>query len=260
MRRATVGLLIGFTLVLISALVGSWVFVWERTYPPTTPLATQCDHVPDGAERVTLSRDDGMTLGAALVGPTDAQVGVVLRQGAGQTICQWLPWAGELADATGAQVLLFDRRGRGSSPGARDLTAEPADLVSAVDFLRRGGVDEVAMAASSMGNSVMFSALGQMPTAPCAIVAISPVLVAGDSRGTVDGTAVDGLLPRNIWLSWEEFDSGVAANAEFIQSRARSSGLPAPHALSVETSHHSIGLVVKHEEVRGFITDAIRSC
>jgi pimeloyl-ACP methyl ester carboxylesterase len=160
----------------------------DQTYAPDTPLAEQCDDVQTGAERITLVRDDGTTLGGALVGRPDAEVGVVLRQGAGQTICDWLPWASDLADATGVRVLLFDRRGRGSSPGEADLSAEPADLAAAADFLHRRGIEEVALAGSSMGNSVMFAALDQMAPAPCTIVAISPILVSSDSHGTVDGT------------------------------------------------------------------------
>jgi pimeloyl-ACP methyl ester carboxylesterase len=229
------------------------------TYAPDTALSEQCDDVPDEAERITLSRDDGMTLGAALVGPSDARVGVVVRQGAGQTICQWLPWAGDVAEATGAQVLLFDRRGRGSSPGEPDLIAEPADLASAVDMLRRRGVDEVALVASSMGNSVTFAALGQLPSPPCVLVAVSPVLVASDSHGTVDGTSMTG-RPDDVWVTYEEQNSDIVANADFIESRAAEQGQPPPQLLPVDTDDHSIGLVENHEEVRDFVVDAIESC
>ncbi|MEZ5191927.1 MAG: hypothetical protein R2734_05105 [Nocardioides sp.] len=40
--------------------------------------------------------------GLRLVGPPDAAYGVVLRQGASQTICEWLPWAGDVAEQAGA--------------------------------------------------------------------------------------------------------------------------------------------------------------
>lgn len=258
MMRGVVALVVAGVVVL--AVAFAWrLFDGPPTYDPNTALTEQCDDVPDDAERITLSRPDGMTLGAALVGPPDAQVGVVLRQGAGQSICEWLPWAGDLAEATGARVLLFDRRGRGSSPGEADLTAERADLASAVTLLRDRGADEVGLVASSMGNSVMFSALGQVSPPPCAVVAISPVLTASDSVGTVDGTPMER-LPDNVWVAYEEQNDSIVAGAELIGSRADELGVSPPHLLPVDTPDHSIGLVQNHDEVRDFVVDAIGSC
>ena len=131
-RRAGLAVAAGVIVILVAAFVGWRLVTADATYDPETPLADQCDDVPSGASRVIVKADDGRTLGAALVGPSDATVGVVLRQGAGQTLCDWLPWAGEVGQQTGARVLLFDRRGRGSSPGASDLTAEPGDVAAAV--------------------------------------------------------------------------------------------------------------------------------
>jgi pimeloyl-ACP methyl ester carboxylesterase len=202
---------------------------------------------------------DGTTLGGALIGPEGAEVGVVLRQGAGQTICQWLPWAGEVADATGARVLLFDRRGRGSSPGEGDLSAEPDDVVAAMDILKQEGTRRIALAGSSMGNSVMFSAVDRLDSPPCAVVSISPVLTSGDGHGTVDGTPMER-LPANIWIAWEGQNSSVGSEAALIQDRAHDQGLPAPQLLEVNTGDHSIGLVDKHAEVRDFLVSAVRSC
>src|SRR3954452_22114587 len=203
--RSVGGVLVGATLVLMIVAVAAlgWRLVTgDSTYDPQTPLADQCGDIPHDATRVTIKRDDEMTLGGALVGPSDAEVGVVLRQGAGQTICDWLPWADIVARHTGARVLLFDRRGRGSSPGEGDLTAEPGDLVAAVDLLRQQGADRVALVGSSMGNSVTFAALDELSPQPCALVSISPVLVASDSHGTVDGQA-DVPYPREVWITWE---------------------------------------------------------
>jgi pimeloyl-ACP methyl ester carboxylesterase len=258
-RRAVAGLVVAAGVVVLAAAFAWRLFDDPPTYDPATALTEQCDDVPDGAERITLSRPDGMTLGAALVGPPDARVGVVLRQGAGQTICEWLPWAGDLADATGARVLLFDRRGRGSSPGEADLNAEPADLAGAVTLLRDRGVDEVGLVASSMGNSVMFSALGKMSPSPCVVVAISPVLTSSDSAGTVDGRSMVG-LPDNVWVAYEEQNDNIVAGAEVIGSRADELGLPPPHLRPVDTADHSVGLVQNHDEVREFVVDAIGSC
>jgi pimeloyl-ACP methyl ester carboxylesterase len=231
----------------------------DTTYDATTPLDHQCGQVPDGAARVVLRGDDGLRLGGAAVGPADAQVGVVLRQGAGQTICDWLPWAGEVAARTHARVLLFDRRGHGSSPGGEDLVVEPRDLADAVGFLRRSGVRRVAVVGSSMGNSVTFAALGDLPARPCALVAISPVLVSSDAGGTVDGRA-PVRYPSNVWITWEEQNPFIAREVGRIEARARHQHLPAPHLHAVDTHDHSIVLVDRHRDVRAFVLAAIRSC
>jgi pimeloyl-ACP methyl ester carboxylesterase len=257
-NRVVVGLVAVAAAVILLGVVGWRQFGEPPTYDPNMPLSEQCDDVPAGAKRVTLPRVDGMTLGAALVGPADARVGVVLRQGAGQTICEWLPWAADVAEATGARVLLFDRRGQGSSPGEEDLSEEPADLASAVALLRKRGASDVAVVGSSMGNSVTFDALDRLPP-PCALVAISPVLLASDSHGVLDGTGMTP-LPDNIWVTWEQQNRDIVANVDLIRSRADEQGVPPPQLLPVDTDDHSIGLVQRHDEVQDFVFDAIDSC
>jgi len=223
--RSVLAILAGGAVVAVAAVVGWRLVSADATYDAETPLDHQCGQVPDDASRIVLRGDDGMRLGGALVGPADAQVGVVLRQGAGQTICDWLPWAGEVADRDRARVLLFDRRGHGSSPATADLSAEPDDLAEAVGFLRRHGVRRVVVAGSSMGNSVTFAALDELPVRPCALVAISPILRSSDSHGTVDGRAADS-YPPNIWITWEEQNPVIVADAEHIEARAHRQHLP----------------------------------
>ncbi len=125
MKRLLVAVIALAIVVTVGVVIGQRLwnrYQLRRTVDPSTPLADQCDQVPANASRITLTASDGRTLGAALVGPDDATVGVVLRQGASQRICEWLPWASQVASDTGARILLFDRRGRGSSPGEGDLT------------------------------------------------------------------------------------------------------------------------------------------
>lgn len=273
------GTLLGVAIVAVILLAGAVVvgriglnyYERHRTYSATTALDKQCDEVPPGAQRITLTGSDGVVLGAAIVGPSDAEVGLVLRQGASQKICEWLPWAGRVASETGARVLLFDRRGRGSSPAEGDLGKEPDDTRIAVEHLRTSGTPQVALAASSMGNSIMFSALPGLEPAPCAVLAISPVLVSGDAEGVVDGTGLDD-LPDNVWVTWERGNAGVAENAERILARARSATTQpnrdspedpenaSPHALAVDTDDHSRQLVLDHTSVQRFFLDAVRSC
>ncbi|MGC4112421.1 MAG: alpha/beta fold hydrolase [Nocardioides sp.] len=215
--------------------------------------------MPVDAERVQVTGVGGTVLGGALVGPSRSRVGVVLRQGASQTICDWLPWAGEVAAGTGADVLLFDRRGSGSSPGTPDLGAEPGDLVRAVHLLRGRGVDRVVVVGSSMGNAVTFSSLADLPSPPCALVAISPVLSASGAGGGVDGRAATA-YPRRLWVTWEQQNPRIVNDVRLIRAQARQQGLPAPHLHAVDTLDHSITLVDQHADVRSFVQRAVASC
>lgn len=243
--------------VLLLVVAGLWAWGLVRDDPPTyavdTPLDEQCEEVPDDAQRLVLEADDGFQLGGATVGPAGRR-GLVLRQGAGQTICEWLPLAGRIAEETGVRVLLFDRRGRGSSPGAGDLTAEPGDIAVAVDRLRSQGVRSVGLMASSMGNSVAFAALEELDRPTCVLVSVSPVLVSSDGNGRVDGsTVVD--LPPNVWVVTETGNTSVADYADAV---VEASGTE--HYLEIDTDRHSFGLIREHPEAADFVVEAVDSC
>jgi len=229
----------------------------DRTVAPDAALDDQCGRVPDAARRTALVAQDGRKLGAALVGDDDARAAVVLRHGASQTICDWLPWADELA-ATGVRVLLFDRRGQGSSPGDPGLAHEPDDLASAVEGLRASGADRVVLVASSMGNSVTFAALERITSDVCAVVSVSPVLTSADSSGRVDGRT-PAPLPPSLFTTWETGNPTIAANARRLATLADEQRSQV-RELPVDTDDHSLALVRNHDEVRDFVTDAVSSC
>ena len=237
-----------------AALVAVDLIRTEPTLRAGAPLRDQCDQAPPDAERLVLTAEDGFRLGGALVGPEDAKVGLVLRQGAGQTICEWLPLAGRIADEAGARVLLFDRRGQGSSRGVGDLTAEAGDTTRAAAWLRAHGTTRVGLIASSMGNSVVFSAVPGLAMKPCVVVAISPVLVSSDRNGTVDGTPLTG-LPENVWVVSETGNAQVATYAKRIRKKTGTT-----HQLTINTQVHSIGLVRQFPEVADFVVEAASSC
>ncbi|MFN8099289.1 MAG: alpha/beta hydrolase [Dermatophilaceae bacterium] len=235
----------------------------SRTVAADSRLAAQCPDVATdilaGASRTSVTGADGRVLGAAYVGPAGAATGVVLRQGASQTLCDWLPWARDLSRATGARVLLFDRRGRGSSPGDASVTQEPADTAAAVARLRADGTARVALVGSSMGNAVVYAALPGIRPAPCAVVSVSPVLSATDGTGTVDSSQPAGLI-ANTWLTWESGTSGIVTEVDAVKKALADAGLPTPHELPVDTRDHSLGLVTRHPEVADFIRKAVASC
>jgi hypothetical protein len=66
--------------------------------------------------------------------------------------------------------------------------------------------------------------------------------------------------PRNTWITWEEQNPAIVAEAALIRAHARDQHLPAPHVHRVDTHDHSIQLVENHADVRAFVLDAIRSC
>lgn len=234
-----------------------------RTVPADASLATQCPGVPatvlGKATRTTVTGTDGRVLGAAYVGPAGAKVGVVLRHGASQTLCDWLPWAADLSATTGARVLLFDRRGRGSSPGAADVTLEPGDTAAAVAHLRADGTAAVALVGSSMGNAVLYAALPGIHPSPCAVASVSPVLTATDDHGTVDGAHPTGLV-ANTWLTWEARNSAIVREVDTVKAALAKAGLPAPHELPVDSRDHSRALVNNHPQVVEFLRQAVASC
>lgn len=231
----------------------------NRRVAPSASLADQCGEVPNLAERVVLRSDDGVELGGAVVGAPGATTGVVLRHGASQTICHWLPWAADVAAASNVRVLLFDRRGTGSSSGESNLAAEPGDVAVAVAWLRANGVGEVALMGSSLGNAAMFAALPALQPAPCTVISVSTLLPAPGPGGTVDGGELDS-LPVNVWLTWETGNAAYADQAQQVIERQAAAGRPAPRQLAVDTTDHSIALVTNHREVRAFLREAIESC
>lgn len=255
--RRLLGNIVLLACVLLLVVAGLWAWGLVRndrpTYAVDTPLDEQCEEVPGDAQRLVLEADDGFQLGAATVGAAGRR-GLVLRQGAGQTICEWLPLAGRIAEETGVRVLLFDRRGRGSSPGDGDLTAEPGDIAAAVDRLRSQGVRRVGLMASSMGNSVTFAALEELERPTCVLVSVSPVLVSSDGNGQVDGSGLVD-LPANVWVVTETGNTSVAAYADAV---VEASGTD--HHLEIDTDSHSFGLVRDHPEAADFVVEAVASC
>lgn len=252
-------------LVLALAVAGSLAWQWwarHRTVAPLTPLGEQCGEVPGQARRVTFDGADGTTIGAAALGSDDARTVVVLRHGASQTLCDWLPWAADVESATDAQVLLFDRRGRGSTPADPSVADEPEDLARAVALLTGGRDRAVVLVASSMGNAVQLSALDLLPEPPCALVAVSPVLRTADDHGRLapDPTALPhAAWPDHLWVAHETGNQQVSAYAAALTGAGRSADART-HALPVDTDDHSRQLVEQHPEVQKWITDAVATC
>ncbi|MFV0457878.1 MAG: hypothetical protein ACK5MT_03780 [Actinomycetales bacterium] len=228
------------------------------------PLREQCPevdaHVIEAARRETLTGSGGDVLGAVATGPEAAAAALLWRPGASQTLCEWLPWAVGMSRDTGAEVFIFDRRGKGSSSAFEpNLGLEVEDTRRAYARLREKGIEHVAVGGSSMGNSIAFASLDGLEPPPCAVLSVSPVLTSSDSHGTVDGRTPT--LIDNVWIAYEtEGMSSIPANVQDLQAESRRQGLATPRVLAVDTDAHSRQLVLSYPQVGDFLTEAMTMC
>ncbi len=217
------------------------------TSHPGASLAEQCPSYRGPATRMVFpSAEDGLALSGASTGKPSAAVAVIIRPGASSAICQWLPWADTIASETSSRVIVFDRRGVGASGGSFDPAHEPGDIRGAVALARQEGARQIALVGSSLGTTSVQSALPALGTTPCATLLVSPI------------TAALAALPPNTWIVWEGQGKRVDEAARTLASRTAT---PADvHTLTVDTTHHSGGLIRQHPEVLPFMVKAVASC
>ena len=215
---------------------------------PGTPPATQCPGYAGPAERLTFpsTAADRHVLSGASTGPKDAPLLVILRPGCSSAICQWLPWADRISADTGAQAIVFDRRGIGATGGVFDPALEPADIQGAVAAAAGTATPDVVLIGSSLGSTSVQSAVGVLDPQPCATVLVSPV------------TAALSTPPENTWLVWETQGAAVNEVARTLVTRASTPS--AVHTLPVASSQHSGVLIRNNPPVLNFLVQAVRSC
>ena len=93
----------------------------------------------------------GASLAGVLLG--SSATGVLLAHQSDGDVCQWLPFANDLADA-GYRVLAFDFAGDGASDPAGNSTLD-GDVVAATGFLREHGATAVVLVGASMGGTAV---------------------------------------------------------------------------------------------------------
>jgi uncharacterized protein len=127
---------------------------------------------------VTFTTDDGVELSGRVFGPADSTSGVVLAHTLSGDQTKWYAFAERLANQ-GFRVLTFNFRGYcpggdgGCSGGTKDVDAAPADLRSAVDYLRANGVQRVGIGGASMGGTAALLVASADPTGIPAVVTLS---------------------------------------------------------------------------------------
>lgn len=117
---------------------------------PTEPSPTSASATAS-VERadVRFTTFDGVELAGTRFGDPSSPVGIVLAHMRGRDQTTWWAFA-EAAAAEGHQVLAFDFRGYGQSPGERDTSLD-LDLEAAVLFARESGVTTTIVMGASMG-------------------------------------------------------------------------------------------------------------
>ncbi|GLX02130.1 alpha/beta hydrolase [Microtetraspora sp. NBRC 16547] len=214
---------------------------------------------------------DGVRLGAAALGPTQATVGVVLAHGASQTLCDWLTEADRIVSGAQVRILIPDRRGVGSSEGTPDAAKYSADMVEAALWLQAHGTSQIVLIGSSYGAPIAVtagqgtgegvspkdSAPGPLKPPACAVVAISPARSIEEGTGSIQPLKISSFAPR-LWIAAEEGRSDIVGNARALFSKLGSD--KKEHFLLIPGTDHSLGLVQNHPDVRNLIQNAVREC
>jgi pimeloyl-ACP methyl ester carboxylesterase len=189
---------------------------------PLPPLAKRCG----GSARTIASRTvwfraaDGVQLDGAVLG--GGKHGVVLATEFPADLCRWVDEAVVLVRA-GFRVLLFDFRGLGLSSRSRRY-GYPADVVGAVDELRRLGATRVQVVGASLGGNAALVAAPKLGARIAGVASLSgeanlsPSFGPGlDAVAAVRKTSVPVLV-----MTAQDDPLAPAADARRIAAAARS--------------------------------------
>jgi dienelactone hydrolase len=134
--------------------------------------------------------------------------GIVLSHGSGGDLCEWLPYARELASA-GYRVLSYD---------SRTLLQIDREMAAAVEALRRTGATRVAVAGSSLGALAALTGAARLSDQPDAVISLS----SPDRVGSVDGVAAVHELHVPVLFVAEEEDQPFSDDARTLYAAAGS--------------------------------------
>jgi dienelactone hydrolase len=136
--------------------------------------------------------------------------GVVVAHSSGGGLCNWFPYARQLA-ASGHRVLAYDSRS-----GLRtDL-----DVAAAVEALRRTGSEHVVVAGASIGAAGALIGSAALPLPPAAVVSLS----APASYGPLRAMPAVRRLRAPLFLAASAEDEPFASDARTMYASSGSSG------------------------------------
>ena len=167
--------------VLVTVLL--WLYQERVVFQPpgVTPPA------PARAQRIDYVAADGHALFGFVVSPANGERGadrtVVLAFHGNADLAAWqVPWARELAERTGATVVLPEYRGYSGIPGEPTYASAAADALGALRFVRsRLEPADVVLYGHSLGSAIATELAATMKDgAPKAVVLVSPFTSARD--------------------------------------------------------------------------------
>ena len=170
------------------------------------PVDEECATKAERASALRFFAADDTPLVGVVVG--GGPHGVVLAHGQNGDLCEWLPYARELA-ARGLRVLAYDSR-----PGIRvDL-----DMAAAIEALRRTGSEDVVAGGSSAGAIAALIGSSSLASAPAAVVSLS----APASYGPLNALQAVRRLQAPVFFAASEEDEPFVSDARALYAASAS--------------------------------------
>lgn len=155
---------------------------------PTAPLpSVGADCRELATQGLTRRLTNAANLSLAAVEYGSGPMGVVLVHQSDASMCQWLPYAVELAER-GYRVVAFDFAGYGTSSVSESKTYVE-DIRTVVTYLRDRGTTRVVVIGASMGATMSVVAAAAITPPLQGVVAVSPPL-------TFDGVDAERAAPH----------------------------------------------------------------
>jgi pimeloyl-ACP methyl ester carboxylesterase len=193
---------VGLVALYAGALLLLWRFQEQVVFQP--PRFASAARV--AARQVRYATSDGIELFAYVVGSCTPQATVVLAFHGNADVSRWLvPWASELANRTGACVVLPEYRGYDGLPGVPTYAASANDARAALEYVRDSlGVQpgRLVYFGHSLGTAIATELAGS--EAPRALVLQSPF---SSARAMAARMIVPGLTLFWSMISRVHFDT-----------------------------------------------------
>ena len=212
--------------------------------PDSSEVGAECLTPAQQRSVVRFDGPDGSRLAGVALGRGKA--GVVLAHQSPGSLCQWWPYAAELADA-GYRVLAFDFDGMGASTdGKLDYAG---DVVAAAGWLRAHDVQKVILMGGSAGGTAVVVAASRLKPAPVGVVDLSgPADFAG-----MDAEKAARTVRVPILFGVGEKDGAFPNYVRQVRAAAASTSKP---LVTVSDNAHGAALVdpnVGYPKVRGAV-------
>jgi pimeloyl-ACP methyl ester carboxylesterase len=167
-----------------------------------------CDSLLEGTKPASFTDEKGTKLSGVVVG--NGKTGFVLSHMDPGDVCDWLPFARELASAhPGYRLLCLDFAGYGNSDSPTDGDRRDLNIAAAARYLRDQGATTVLLMGASMGgNSALVAATTIQPPIAGVISLSAPAFY----KGLDAGAAVPKLAVPVLYLAGSGDNGGSFAD------------------------------------------------